>query len=209
MYVLNEYMEFGVDTPYIATYNFKLVFHLLFSTTYSTTRTRKQRRRYSHVWVTWRNRLNKTRSPFASESVNGICIDSSAACPAMNLNTFNTHQTCLYRHLGHLTVITIIIRVAYIQMCRESCLQSYYPKDAKHLPVRVRLPRLHRGNMVFRFIYPPIYYWEHTKKCQLCRLYPATDKSYLGDDKTLKQLKVIPIIPPLRHVFTFKTILIN
>ena len=35
MYVLNEYMEFGVDTPYIATYNFKLVFHLLFSTIYS------------------------------------------------------------------------------------------------------------------------------------------------------------------------------
>ena len=32
MYVLNEYMEFGVDTPHIATYNFKLVFHLLFST---------------------------------------------------------------------------------------------------------------------------------------------------------------------------------
>ena len=27
MYVLNEYMEFGVDTPHIATYNFKLVFH--------------------------------------------------------------------------------------------------------------------------------------------------------------------------------------
>ena len=35
MYVLNEYMEFGVDTPHIATYNFKLVFHLLFSTIYS------------------------------------------------------------------------------------------------------------------------------------------------------------------------------
>ena len=35
MYVLNEYMEFGVDTPLIATYNFKLVFHLLFSTIYS------------------------------------------------------------------------------------------------------------------------------------------------------------------------------
>ena len=34
MYVLNEYMEFGVDTPHIATYNFKLVFHLLFSTIY-------------------------------------------------------------------------------------------------------------------------------------------------------------------------------
>ena len=25
MYVLNEYMEFGVDTPHIATYNFKLM----------------------------------------------------------------------------------------------------------------------------------------------------------------------------------------
>ena len=38
MYVFNEYMEFGVDTPHIATYNFKfkLVFHLLFSTIYST-----------------------------------------------------------------------------------------------------------------------------------------------------------------------------
>ena len=36
MYVLNEYMEFGVDTPHIATYNFKLVFYLLFSTIYST-----------------------------------------------------------------------------------------------------------------------------------------------------------------------------
>ena len=35
MYVLNEYMEFGVDTPHIATYNFELVFHLLFSTIYS------------------------------------------------------------------------------------------------------------------------------------------------------------------------------
>ena len=35
MYVLNEYMEFGIDTPHIATYNFKLVFHLLFSTIYS------------------------------------------------------------------------------------------------------------------------------------------------------------------------------
>ena len=35
MYVLNEYMEFGVDTPHIASYNFKLVFHLLFSTIYS------------------------------------------------------------------------------------------------------------------------------------------------------------------------------
>ena len=35
MYVLNEYMEFDVDTPHIATYNFKLVFHLLFSTIYS------------------------------------------------------------------------------------------------------------------------------------------------------------------------------
>ena len=35
MYVLNEYMEFGVDTPHIAFYNFKLVFHLLFSTIYS------------------------------------------------------------------------------------------------------------------------------------------------------------------------------
>ena len=35
MYVLNEYMEFGVDTPHIATYNFKLVIHLLFSTIYS------------------------------------------------------------------------------------------------------------------------------------------------------------------------------
>ena len=35
MYVLNEYMEFGVDIPHIATYNFKLVFHLLFSTIYS------------------------------------------------------------------------------------------------------------------------------------------------------------------------------
>ena len=35
MYVLNEYMEFGVDTHHIATYNFKLVFHLLFSTIYS------------------------------------------------------------------------------------------------------------------------------------------------------------------------------
>ena len=35
MYVLNEYMEFGVDTPHIVTYNFKLVFHLLFSTIYS------------------------------------------------------------------------------------------------------------------------------------------------------------------------------
>ena len=35
MYVLNEYMEFGVDAPHIATYNFKLVFHLLFSTIYS------------------------------------------------------------------------------------------------------------------------------------------------------------------------------
>ena len=35
MYVLNEYMEFGVDTPHITTYNFKLVFHLLFSTIYS------------------------------------------------------------------------------------------------------------------------------------------------------------------------------
>ena len=34
MYVLNEYMAFGVDTPHIATYNFKLVFHLLFSTIY-------------------------------------------------------------------------------------------------------------------------------------------------------------------------------
>ena len=40
MYVLNEYMEFGVDTPHIATYNFKLVFHLLFSTIYSTQRIR-------------------------------------------------------------------------------------------------------------------------------------------------------------------------
>ena len=28
-------MEFGVDTPYIAPYNFKLVFHLLFLTIYS------------------------------------------------------------------------------------------------------------------------------------------------------------------------------
>ena len=35
MYVLNEYMEFDVDTPHIATYYFKLVFHLLFSTIYS------------------------------------------------------------------------------------------------------------------------------------------------------------------------------
>ena len=35
MYVLNEYMEFGIDTPHIATYNFKLVFHLLFSTIYT------------------------------------------------------------------------------------------------------------------------------------------------------------------------------
>ena len=35
MYVLNKYMAFGVDTPYIAPYNFKLVFHLLFSTIYS------------------------------------------------------------------------------------------------------------------------------------------------------------------------------
>ena len=35
MYVLNEYMEFGVDTPHIATYNFKLVFLLLFLTIYS------------------------------------------------------------------------------------------------------------------------------------------------------------------------------
>ena len=35
MYVLNEYTEFGIDTPHIATYNFKLVFHLLFSTIYS------------------------------------------------------------------------------------------------------------------------------------------------------------------------------
>ena len=35
MYVLNKYMEFGVHTPYIAPYNFKLVFHLLFSTIYS------------------------------------------------------------------------------------------------------------------------------------------------------------------------------
>ena len=32
MYVLNEYMEFGVVILYIAAYNFKLVFHLLFST---------------------------------------------------------------------------------------------------------------------------------------------------------------------------------
>ena len=36
MYVLNEFMEFDVDTPHIATYNFKLVFHLLFLTIYST-----------------------------------------------------------------------------------------------------------------------------------------------------------------------------
>ena len=35
MYVLNEFMEFDVDTPHIATYNFKLVFHLLFLTIYS------------------------------------------------------------------------------------------------------------------------------------------------------------------------------
>ena len=35
MYVLNEYTEFGVDIPHITTYNFKLVFHLLFSTIYS------------------------------------------------------------------------------------------------------------------------------------------------------------------------------
>ena len=34
MYVLKEYMEFDVDTPHIATYNFKLVFHLLFSIIY-------------------------------------------------------------------------------------------------------------------------------------------------------------------------------
>ena len=37
MYELNKIMEFNVDTPYIAPYNFKLVFHLLFSTIYSST----------------------------------------------------------------------------------------------------------------------------------------------------------------------------
>ena len=50
MYVLNEYMEFGVDTPLIATYNFKLVFHLLFSTIYSTSPIYRTRT-FERIWM--------------------------------------------------------------------------------------------------------------------------------------------------------------